>query len=215
MTIITYIGRLEHKIHHPGINLNILVLYYSRGGKTSELANIIASSIEANDIKAVIKTVPSSNNEETSSSSHNIVTVDDIKRCSGLALGSPTRFGTMASSLAKFFEQNVEIWHKGYLENKPGCVFSSTATYHGGQEATLLNLMVPLLHHGMSIVGIPYSKQELNTTTSGGSPYGASHISGIYNQNEITKEERALCFELGKRLALHAKAMSSLEHLTN
>lgn len=189
--------------------MNILVLYYSRNGKTCDLAKIIATGIESEDIEAKIRTV-NSMGSDNSESLHEIATAFDLEQCSGLALGSPTRFGMMASPLKFFLEQNSSLWHKGALENKPACVFTSTSTYHGGQESTLLSMAIPLLHYGMSLVGIPYSSSDLNSTTSGGTPYGASHISGLYNQNEVSISEKKLCLLLGKRLAMHAKALSSI-----
>ncbi|MBT4963732.1 MAG: NAD(P)H:quinone oxidoreductase [Francisellaceae bacterium] len=189
--------------------MNILVLYYSRTGKTLELANLIARGIELEDIDASIRTVPPIN-DNSQDLEHDIVTANDLEECSGLALGSPTRFGTMASPLKYFFEQNAALWHKGALIDKPACVFTATGSMHGGQESTLLSMSLPLLHHGMALIGIPYSVNELSTTNTGGTPYGASHVSGIYDQNEISQEEHALCLALGKRLARHAKLLHSL-----
>lgn len=189
--------------------MNILVLYYSRSGKTCELAKLIATGIESEDVEAKLRTVSSIKNEHDNRE-HEIATLSDIEQCQGLALGSPTRFGMMASPLKLFLEECSSAWHKGSLEDKPACVFTSTSTIHGGQESTLLNMIIPLLHYGMSIVGVPYSITELSTTSRGGTPYGSSHVSGIYNQNEISNEERKICFALGKRLAKHAKALNNL-----
>jgi NAD(P)H dehydrogenase (quinone) len=125
----------------------------------------------------------------------------DLERCAGLALGSPTRFGSMAAPLKHFLDGTSLLWHKGALAGKPACVFTSTGSLHGGQEATLLSMMLPLLHHGMLIVGLPYTQPEIDATRSGGTPYGASHFAGLGNDLPVSAEERVLCIAQGKRLA--------------
>jgi NAD(P)H dehydrogenase (quinone) len=133
----------------------------------------------------------------------------DLVECAGLALGSPTRFGNMAAPLKHFIDGLGPEWSRGTLAGKPAAVFSSTATMHGGQEVTLVSMMVPLLHHGMLIVGLPYTEPELNTTRSGGTPYGATHVSGTANDRPVTDEESKLAFALGKRLATVAKKLAA------
>jgi NAD(P)H dehydrogenase (quinone) len=125
----------------------------------------------------------------------------DFEECAGLALGSPTRFGNMAAALKYFLDGSGGLWMQGTLAGKPACVFTSTASMHGGQETTLISMMLPLLHHGMILLGLPYTQLELNTTTSGGTPYGPSHVAGAQDDRPLTEEERKLCFAQGKRLA--------------
>ena len=125
----------------------------------------------------------------------------DLEECAGLAMGSPTRFGNMAAPLKHFLDGTALLWQRGTLSGKPACVFTSTASLHGGQEATLLSMILPLLHHGMLIVGTPYTQPELNATRSGGTPYGASHFAGTADDLPITAEERSLCIAQGRRLA--------------
>lgn len=128
-------------------------------------------------------------------------TIDDLRECDGLALGSPTRFGNMAAPMKHFIDSTSSLWLSGSLVNKPAAVFSSTASLHGGQESTLLSMMLPLFHLGYVLLGIPYTENDLNTTVSGGTPYGASHVAGTDGKNTVTEEEQRLCFALGKRLA--------------
>lgn len=135
-------------------------------------------------------------------------TLDDLKECAGLALGSPTRFGNMAAPLKHFLDTSGALWASGSLVGKPAAVFTSTATQHGGQESTLLSMMLPLLHHGMLIVGLPYSEAALNRTASGGTPYGASHVAGPNSDQPLTPDEKELCQALGKRLATLAKQLA-------
>lgn len=186
----------------------ILVLYYSRYGNTAAMAKIIARGVESiAGIEARIRTVPtvSANTEVTEScvppEGAVYATLEDLKNCSGLALGSPTRFGNMSASLKYFLDGTSSLWLSGDLIDKPAGVFSSTASLHGGQETTLISMMIPLLHHGMVLVGIPYSQPGLLTTQSGGTPYGPTHVAGSENKNSISKEEEKLCFAFGKRLA--------------
>jgi len=137
------------------------------------------------------------------------VEANDLAECAGIALGSPTRFGNMAAPLKYFIDGLGTEWTRGTLAGKPAAVFSSTASMHGGQEATLISMMLPLLHHGMLVVGIPYTEPELNATRSGGTPYGATHVSGIANDRAVTDDESRLAFALGKRLALVARKLAS------
>jgi NAD(P)H dehydrogenase (quinone) len=187
---------------------SILVLYYSRYGSVKQMAQFIARGIESvSGMEAKIRTVPpvSPTTEATEPSIPDsgapYATLDDLKDCAGLALGSPTRFGNMAAPLKYFLDQASGLWLSGKLVNKPAVVFSSTSTMHGGQESTLLSMMFPLFHLGFILLGLPYTEADLNTTQSGGTPYGASHVSGVSGKNPITDEEQRLCFALGKRLA--------------
>jgi NAD(P)H dehydrogenase (quinone) len=186
----------------------ILVLYYSRYGHVADMANIIARGVSAvPGCSARIRTVPPVSptieavEPDIPASGPPYVTDDDLKECDGLILGSPTRFGNMAAPLKYFLDSTGGQWASGTLIGKPAAVFTSTATMHGGQESTLLSMMLPLLHHGMVIVGIPYSEPSLTTTTSGGTPYGASHVAGSDGDKQITDDEKLLCMALGKRLA--------------
>jgi len=194
----------------------ILVLYYSQGGAVREMAQLIARGIESvNGAKARIRTVPkvSANCEATEPdipvSGDPYVELTDLEKCIGLALGSPTRFGNMAAPMKYFLDGTVGLWLKGALIGKPAAVFTSTGSMHGGNESTLLTMMLPLMHHGMLIVGLPYSEPELSSTESGGTPYGASHIGGAIDDRPITTDERKLCLALGKRLAQIALKLSS------
>lgn len=186
----------------------ILVLYYSRNGSVKQMAQHIARGIESvSGMEAKIRTVPpvSPTTEATDppipESGAPYVTLDDLKECAGLALGSPTRFGNMAAPMKYFIDQTSGLWLTGQLVNKPAAVFSSTGSLHGGQETTLLSMMLPLFHLGFILLGIPYTEQDLNTTQSGGTPYGATHVAGTAGKNPLTDEEQRLCFAMGKRLA--------------
>ena len=186
----------------------ILVLYYSQGGAVREMAQLIARGIESvKGAKARIRTVPkvSANCEATEpeipSKGDPYVELSDLQECIGLALGSPTRFGNMAAPMKYFLDGTTSLWLKGTLIGKPACVFTSTGSMHGGNETTLLTMMLPLMHHGMMMVGLPYSEPELSSTQSGGTPYGASHVGGAMDDKPITAEEKKLCIALGKRLA--------------
>jgi NAD(P)H dehydrogenase (quinone) len=196
--------------------LPILVLYYSRHGATRKLAELIAQGIESvSGCEAVLRTVPavSAVSEATESavpsSGAPYVELADLESCAGLALGSPTRFGNMAAPLKYFIDGSSAQWLSGALAGKPACVFTSTGSLHGGQESTLLSMMLPLLHHGMLMLGLPYSEPALMTTESGGSPYGATHWSGISGDKTISDDTRALAIALGKRLATTAKKLQS------
>lgn len=184
----------------------VLILYYSRNGSVQKMAEQIAIGVESTGAEAVIRTVPHLNGSDTPSS-HAFVTLDDLKTCHGLALGSPTRFGNMAAAMKAFWESTSAHWLAGSLIDKPASVFTSSASLHGGNEATLITMMLPLLHHGMMLLGSPYSNPELQSTTSGGTPYGPSHVAGSNNSNALSKEETALCRACGKRLADTATKM--------
>jgi NAD(P)H dehydrogenase (quinone) len=194
----------------------VLVLYYSQGGAVREMAQLIARGIESNaNIKARIRSVPkvSSNCEATEpdipASGDPYVELRDLQECVGLALGSPTRFGNMAAAMKYFLDSTVSTWLKGDLIGKPAAVFTSSGSMHGGNEATLLSMMLPLLHHGMVMVGIPYSEAELSATKTGGTPYGASHVAGANDDLAISPDERKLCLALGKRLGQIALKLSA------
>ena len=196
--------------------INILVLYYSRHGSTRALAELIAHGVESiHYCEARLRTVPavSTTIEATEPSipyeGAPYVELNDLKECAGLALGSPTRFGNMASAMKYFWDGTASDWVNGTLSGKPACVFTSTGSMHGGQESTLLSMMIPLLHHGMLLLGLPYSHPELMATSTGGSPYGATHWSGLDGKNKISEESKKLAIELGKRLAITAQKLQS------
>lgn len=195
---------------------DILVLYYSRHGATRQLAQWIAQGIDStHGAQARVRTVPavSAVSEATAASVPNdgapYVEVSDLEECVGLAMGSPTRFGNMAAPLKFFLDNTTAQWLNGALSGKPACVFTSTGSLHGGQETTLITMMMPLLHHGMVIVGLPYSHSELMTTRSGGGPYGASHHGFPDGSGPFTAEEKALAIAQGKRLAETALKLST------
>lgn len=186
----------------------ILILYYSRYGSVKQMSQHIARGIESvPGCEAVIRTVPpvapktEIAEPPIPESGAPYATLEDLKNCDGLALGSPTRFGNMAAPLKYFIDSASSLWLSGNLVNKPAAVFSSTASLHGGQESTLLSMMMPLFHLGFIVLGIPYTEKDLNTTLSGGTPYGATHYTGPEGKNPVTEEEQRLCFALGKRLA--------------
>ena len=196
--------------------MEILVLYYSQGGAVREMAQRIARGVESVDgITARIRTVPkiSANCEATESDIPDegdpYAEHADLEECVGLALGSPTRFGNMAAPMKYFIDGTSNLWLKGALVNKPACVFTSSGSMHGGNESTLLTMMLPLMHHGMVMLGIPYSEPSLSTTQSGGTPYGASHIGGAMDDKPMTEDEKNLCLALGKRLAETALKLST------
>lgn len=187
---------------------NILILYYSRYGAVKQMAQYIARGVESvTGMEARIRTVPSvsPSTEATEpaipDSGAPYATLDDLRECDGLALGSPTRFGNMAAPMKYFLDTTSSLWLSGSLVDKPAAVFSSTASLHGGQETTLTSMMIPLFHLGFVLMGIPYTEPDLNTTTTGGTPYGASHFAGTDGKNPVNEEEQRLCFALGKRLA--------------
>ena len=185
----------------------ILVLYYSRTGATSQLAQYIARGVESIEgIEARLRTVPpvSATCEAVDKSIPDegapYATLDDLRFCHGLALGSPTRFGNMASPLKYFLDNTTALWLAGDLVDKPACVFSSSASMHGGQETTLTSMMLPLFHHGMILLGLPYTEPMLTTTQSGGTPYGVTHVAGAVNDNPLSIDEMTLAKKLGARL---------------
>ncbi|BBP01095.1 NAD(P)H:quinone oxidoreductase [Sulfuriferula nivalis] len=198
---------------------DILVLYYSQHGSTAAVAQAIARGIESvPNAQARIRTVPKVApttqiaTPAIPDAGAPYVEIHDLTECIGLALGSPTRFGNMASAMKHFLDGTAAIWMQGGLAGKPAAVFTSTTTMHGGQESTLLSMMLPLLHHGMVIVGIPFTEATLTSTTSGGTPYGASHVSGIDNKTQLTEDERKLAFALGQRLATTALKLATESH---
>ena len=194
----------------------ILILYYSRFGATARMANLIARGVEeVEGAKARIRTVPavSAVSEAIAppvpSSGPPYAELEDLEQCDGLILGSPTRFGNMAAPLRYFLDGTSPLWLTGALSGKPAAVFTSTGTMHGGQESTLLTMMLPLLHHGMLLTGIPYTEPALHTTATGGSPYGATHVAGPNNDRPISEDERTLCLALGRRVARLAQQLKA------
>ncbi len=195
---------------------DILVLYYSQHGSTQALAQAIARGIESvAGAQARLRTVPKVATvtqvaaPAVPDAGAPYVELADLNECIGLALGSPTRFGNMAAPMKYFLDGTAALWMQGALAGKPAAVFTSTTTMHGGQESTLLSMMLPLLHHGMLLVGIPYTEAELTNTVTGGTPYGASHISGSTSNTQLSEDERKLAFALGKRLAITALKLAT------
>jgi len=198
----------------PTADITLLVLYYSRHGSTKKMADLIAQGIESiPGCSARLRTVPpvSAVCEATANSipaeGAPYVELSDLSECAAIALGSPTRFGNMASAMKYFWDGTVADWLSGSLCGKPACVFTSTGSLHGGQESTLLSMMLPLMHHGMLIVGLPYTHPALMSTSSGGTPYGASHWSGADGSKAISEESRQLAIALGARLAQTAQRL--------
>ena len=188
-------------------NRYVLVLYYSRTGSVRNLALQVARGVEDAGMEAMLRTVPpvSATTEATDpavpDSGAPYCSMADMAGCSALALGSPTRFGNMAAPMKYFIDQTSELWMQGALIGKPAGVFTSTTSLHGGQESTLLSMMLPLLHQGMLITGLPYSEKALYTTTGGGTPYGPTHMAGLDNQNRLSNDEATLARALGRQLA--------------
>ena len=194
----------------------ILVLYYSRNGGTAALARCIARGVEeVTDMQARLRTVPAvsavceATADTIPENGPPYATLDDLKECAGLALGSPTRFGNMAAPLKYFLDNTGGLWLSGALAGKPAGVFTSTSSLHGGQETTLLSMMLPLLHHGMLVLGLPYSEPALMTTSSGGTPYGPSHYSAQDSRTEPGNTEKQLARALGARLASLAQRLAA------
>lgn len=189
----------------------VLVLYYSRQGATASMARLIARGIEAEGLEARLRTVPAvstvceATETDIPDTGDLYCSLDDLAGCAGLALGSPTRFGNMAAPLKYFLDGTSGLWVNGALIDKPAVVFTSTSSLHGGQESTLLTMMLPLLHHGMVLLGLPYSEPGLSRTAGGGTPYGASHHSGSDHGRDLDPHESELCLALGRRLARQAK----------
>ena len=198
----------------PGV-ADILVLYYSVGGSVRRMAELVAEGVErVPGAAARLRTVPRVSTGIGSAaavpeSGSPYCELGDLEECAGLALGSPTRFGNMAAPLKHFWDGTSLLWQRGALAGKPACVFTSTASLHGGQETTLVSMMLPLLHHGMLILGLPYTQVELNATRAGGTPYGASHFAGVADDQPIAEHERTLCIAQGKRLAEIALKLKS------
>lgn len=194
----------------------ILVLYYSRHGATAEMARHIARGIELTGMEARLRTVPAVSSEceavapAVPEEGAVYATLEDLKNCAGLVLGSPTRFGNMAAPLKYFLDGTSGLWLTGELVGKPAGVFTSTASLHGGQETTLLSMLLPLLHHGMLVLGLPYSENALLETSGGGTPYGASHFAGADGKRRLDPHEITLCRALGQRVAQTAIGLESV-----
>jgi NAD(P)H dehydrogenase (quinone) len=192
----------------------ILVLYYSRYGNVAEMARLVARGVESvAGCSARLRTVPAVSADHEAGAGDipdtgpPYASFEDLKDCDGLAMGSPTRFGNMAAALKYFLDGTTDLWLSGAMINKPACVFTSTASLHGGQETTLLSMMLPLMHHGMIVAGLPYSEPDVATTRSGGTPYGPTHVAGADSTTPITDEENRLCQAMGKRIAELAKRL--------
>jgi NAD(P)H dehydrogenase (quinone) len=194
---------------------DILILYYSQGGSTAEMARTIARGVEKTGETAKLRSVPpvSTVCEATADSVPDegapYASLEDLKQCAGLILGSPTHFGNMAASLKHFLGGTGSLWMAGDLIGKPAAVFTATASMHGGHESTLLTMMLPLLHHGMVLMGLPYSEQALLKTQTGGTPYGASRLTSNDDNRPLSDEEKALCMALGERVANTAKKLQN------
>lgn len=195
----------------------VLILFYSRHGATRAMAEQVAAGIESwPGIDARLRTVPAVSTTceavapEIPDEGAIYATLDDLRHCAGLAVGSPTRFGNMAAPLKYFLDGTSELWMNGSLVDRPATAFTSTASLHGGQESTLLSMLMPLLHHGMVYAGLPYSETTLFTTQSGGTPYGASHVAGVRSDRPLDDDERRLAYAQGRRLARLALALNSL-----
>lgn len=192
----------------------VLILYYSPGGTTAEMANVIARGVEEVDgVQARIRTVPnvSSTTEQTEPAIPDdgplYATADDLVECDGLILGCPTHFGNMPAAMKHFIDSTSALWMSGKLAGKPAAVFSASTSMHGGQESTLLTMMLPLLHHGMLIVGLPYTETELFQTETGGTPYGATRLTNDLETTLLSDDERKLCLAIGKRVASTTKKL--------
>ena len=195
--------------------LKILVLYYSQNGSVLNLAREIAKGIDSMaGCEAVLRTVPKVSTvceqvaDSIPDSGAPYVSVEDLRTCAGLAMGSPTRFGNMAAAMKYFLDGTSGVWLSGNLIGKPASVFTSSSSMHGGQESTLLTMMVPLLHQGMMVLGVPYSEADVGSTKTGGTPYGASHVSGSEGKNQLSPAEKRIAFAQGKRLAQTALQLS-------
>ena len=197
------------------MSTEILVLYYSRGGHTAQLARLIARGVEEVDgVRARLRQVPpvapvtQTAQLPVPDEGAPYVELRDLSECAGLILGSPTRFGNMAAPLKHFIDSTIAEWASGALVDKPCAVFTSTATMHGGQETTLVSMLLPLLHHGMIALGIPYTEPALNNTRTGGTPYGLSHVAGLNGENPVSEHERELARVLGARVAKFARRLA-------
>jgi NAD(P)H dehydrogenase (quinone) len=188
--------------------MDILVLYYSSGGSVRRMAELVAEGVErvagaASRLRTVprVAAVVETAQPAVPPDGAPFAELRDLEECGGLALGAPTRFGNMPAAMKHFLDGTSALWLKGTLAGKPACVFTSSGSPHGGQETTLVTMMLPLLHHGMLIVGLPYTNSELHTTRGGGTPYGASHVAGVADDQPVGSEERVLCIAQGRRLA--------------
>ena len=195
--------------------LKILVLYYSQNGSVLNLAREIAKGIDSMaGCEAVFRTVPKVSTvceqvaDSIPDSGAPYVSIEDLRTCAGLAMGSPTRFGNMAAAMKYFLDGTSGVWLSGDLIGKPASVFTSSSSMHGGQESTLLTMMVPLLHQGMLVLGVPYSEADVGSTKTGGTPYGASHVAGSEGKNPLSPAEKRIAFAQGKRLAQTALQLS-------
>ncbi len=195
----------------------VLILYYSRTGSIAKMAQQIARGVEkVNGIEARLRSVPAvstlceATEESVPDSGAPYATLDDLRHCSGLLLGSPTRFGNMAAAMKQFIDSSGELWISGSMIGKPAAVFTSASSMHGGQESTLLSMMLPLLHHGMLLLGLPNSEADLSKTRSGGTPYGASHLAGVQSDLPLSDEEKRLCQALGHRVAETARKLQGV-----
>ena len=200
--------------------LKILVLYYSQNGSVLNLAREIAKGIDSMaGCEAVLRTVPKVSTvceqvaDSIPDSGAPYVSIEDLRTCAGLAMGSPTRFGNMAAAMKYFLDGTSGVWLSGNLIGKPASVFTSSSSMHGGQESTLLTMMVPLLHQGMMVLGVPYSEADVGSTKTGGTPYGASHVSGSEGKNQLSPAEKRIAFAQGKRLAQTALQLSLGQNL--
>ena len=196
--------------------LKILVLYYSQNGSVLNLAREMAKGIDSvAGCEAVLRTVPKVSTvceqiaDSIPDSGAPYVSIEDLRECAGLAMGSPTRFGNMAAAMKYFLDGTSGVWLSGDLIGKPACVFTSSSSMHGGQESTLLTMMLPLLHQGMMVLGVPYSEADVASTQTGGTPYGASHVSGSDGKNQLSPAEKRIAFAQGKRLAQTAAKLAA------
>lgn len=196
--------------------LKILVLYYSQNGSVLNLAREMAKGIDSvAGCEAVLRTVPKVSTvceqiaDSIPDSGAPYVSIEDLRECAGLAMGSPTRFGNMAAAMKYFLDGTSGVWLSGDLIGKPACVFTSSSSMHGGQESTLLTMMLPLLHQGMMVLGVPYSEADVGSTQTGGTPYGASHVSGSDGKNQLSPAEKCIAFAQGKRLAQTAAKLAA------
>ena len=195
----------------------VLILFYSRQGATKAMAEAMAAGVESESgIAARLRTVPPVSatceavDPDIPAEGAVYASLDDLRHCAGMAIGSPTRFGNMAAPLKHFLDGSSELWMNGALIDKPASAFTSTASLHGGQETTLMTMLVPLLHHGMVLSGLPYSETELFTTTTGGTPYGATHLAGQRSNRSLDEQERNLCIAQGRRLARLSLALGTM-----
>ena len=194
----------------------VLVLYYSRKGSVKALAECVARGIErVNGVAARLRTVPAvstvceASEDSIPDDGPPYAELVDLEECIGVAMGSPTRFGNMAAAMKYFLDGTVGPWVNGTLAGKPACVFTSTGSHHGGQETTLISMMLPLMHHGMLLLGLPYTESRLSSTRSGGTPYGPSHVSGADGDPQLSEDERELALAQGERLARAALALEA------